>query len=113
MKKVPAQKLAHQLKETDNDSDAGIDSGDESDGKSALRNVEAREEPRAARRGPGNASMQHFHDPIATVDRSGQKRWEFRCRFCVWYVSIVWNKQAMLTGQIVHAASKELSMAKI
>ena len=63
-----------------------IDSGDESDGETALRQVEAREEPRAARRGPGNASMQHFHDPTAIVDRSGQKRWEFRCRLCTWYV---------------------------
>jgi hypothetical protein len=58
----------------------------DSDGKSALRGVEAKEEPRAARRGPGNASMQHFYDPTAIVDRSGQKRWEFRCRFCAWYV---------------------------
>ena len=63
-----------------------IDSGDESDGETALRQVEAREEPRAARRGPGNASMQHFHDPTAIVDRSGQKRWEFWCRLCTWYV---------------------------
>jgi len=63
-----------------------IDSGDESDGKSALRQVEAREEPKAAWRGPGNASMQHFHDPTATVDRSGQKHWEFQCWFCTWYV---------------------------
>jgi hypothetical protein len=63
-----------------------IDSGDESDGETALRQVEAREEPRAALRGPGNASMQHFHDPTAIVDRSGQKRWEFRCRLCTWYV---------------------------
>jgi len=63
-----------------------IDSGDESDGKSALRNVETREEPKAARRGPGNESLKHFHDPVPTVDKSGVKRWEFRCRFCSWYV---------------------------
>ncbi|KAF8806991.1 hypothetical protein BYT27DRAFT_6615777 [Phlegmacium glaucopus] len=59
-----------------------IDSSDESDGKNALRDVEARDKVKAARRGPGNASMQHFHEPTATVERSGQKRWEFRCRFC-------------------------------
>jgi len=72
--------------ELDDNMHVDIDSGDESDGRSALRGVEAREEPRAARRGPGNASMQHFHDPVAIVDRSRQKHWEFRCRFCAWYV---------------------------
>ena len=51
----------------DNSEHMDIDSGDESDGKSALRQVEAREEPKAAQRGPGNASMQHFHDPTATA----------------------------------------------
>ena len=59
-----------------------IDSGDESDGKSALRNVEAREQPKAARRGPPNASMLHFRDPVPIVDRGGEKRWEFRCKYC-------------------------------
>lgn len=63
-----------------------IDSGSESDGKGALRDVEVREEPKAARRGPGNASMQHFHEPTAAVDKSGQKRWVFQCQFCTWYV---------------------------
>ncbi len=63
-----------------------IDSGAESDGKNALREVEEREGPKAARRGPGNASMLHFYDPTAIVDRSGQMRWEFRCRFCTWYI---------------------------
>lgn len=76
--------------EHDNDAHVGIDSGDESDGRSALREVEAGEEPRAARRGPGNASMRHFHDPTALVDRTGRKRWEFRCRFCAWYVKTVY-----------------------
>jgi len=84
-KKAPAQEqMNHQPEKLDNDDD--IDSGGESDGRSALRGVEAKEAPRAARRGPGNASLQHFCDPVATVDRSGQKRWEFKCRFCVWYV---------------------------
>jgi hypothetical protein len=61
-----------------------IDSGNESDGKSALRDVEAQERAQGARRGPRNASMQHFHDPTPTVDGSGAKRWEFRCKYCRW-----------------------------
>lgn len=68
----------------DDDDKMDIDSGEESDGKSALRHVEARDKPRAARRGPGNASIQHFHEPTPVVDRLGHKRWEFRCRFCPW-----------------------------
>jgi hypothetical protein len=63
------------IKVLSDDMRVDIDSGDESDGEAALKQVEAREEPRAARRGPGNASMKHFHDPTAIVDRSGQKRW--------------------------------------
>ena len=68
----------------DDDDKMDIDSGEESDGKSALRHVEARDKPRAARRGPGNASIQQFHEPTPVVDRLGHKRWEFRCRFCPW-----------------------------
>ena len=63
-----------------------IDSGTESDGKGALREVEAREEPKAARRGPGNESLKHYCDPTPVLDRSKQKRWEFRCRTCPSYV---------------------------
>ena len=63
-----------------------INSGDESDRRSALRGVEAREEPRAACHDPGNASMQHFHDSVAIVDRLGQRHWKFQCHFCAWYV---------------------------
>ena len=84
-KKAPVQEKLNRQPEKPDNSD-NIDSGGESDGRSALRGVEAKEEPRVARRGPGNVSLQHFCDPIATVDRSGQKRWEFKCRFCVWYV---------------------------
>jgi hypothetical protein len=73
------QKQARNGDDMNMDSDVG-----ESDGESALREVEARDKPKGARRGPGNASMQHFHEPAATVDKSGQKRWEFRCRFCTW-----------------------------
>ena len=65
-----------------------IDSGDESDGKSALREVEAREEPKASRRGPGNESLKCFHDPTPVIDRSKQKRWEFQCRSCRSYVQL-------------------------
>ena len=46
-----------------------IDSGGESDGKGALKEVEAREEPKAAC-GPGNESLKHFYDPTPIVDRS-------------------------------------------
>jgi hypothetical protein len=61
-----------------------VDSGDESDGLSALRNVEASDaKTQPARRGPSNISMQHFHDPIPVLDsRTGARRWEFTCRFC-------------------------------
>jgi hypothetical protein len=72
--------------QVDSDDQMDIDSGDESDGNNALREVEAREELKAKWQGPGNTSMQHFHELTATVDKSGQKRWEFRCRFCSWYV---------------------------
>ena len=70
----------------DDDDHMDIDSGDESDGRNTLRGVEVREEPSVACHGPGNASMQHFHEPSATVDRSGEKCWEFLCHFCAWYV---------------------------
>ena len=52
-----------------------IDSGGESDGKGALKEVEAREEPKAACCGPGNESLKHFYDPTPIVDRLKQKRW--------------------------------------
>jgi len=74
-----------------------IDSGDESDGRNALRGVEAREEPRAAHLGPGNLSMQHFHEPSATVDRSGKMCWEFQCHFCAWYVKTEVYQTMILT----------------
>ena len=61
-----------------------IESGDDSDGLSALRKVEAADaKTQAARRGPSNTSMQHFHDPVPVLDqRTGAKRWEFTCKFC-------------------------------
>ena len=60
-------------KSLDDDDKINIDSGDESDGKGALRQVEAGEKPRAAWHGPSNASLQHFHEPTPIIDRSGQK----------------------------------------
>ncbi|KAF4611808.1 hypothetical protein D9613_004630 [Agrocybe pediades] len=68
---------------TTEESPIEIDSGDESDGNSALRKVQERErQTEAARRGPQNGSMQHFFPPVAVVDTKGGKRWEFRCRHC-------------------------------
>lgn len=61
----------------DDDDKIDIDSSDESDRKSALRQVEARDKPKAAWHGPGNTSIQHFHEPTPIVDRSGQKCWGF------------------------------------
>ena len=89
MKKKASIKNKWQQRQGKHNDDAriDIDSGDESDGRSALRGAEAGEEPIAARHGTGNSSMQHFHDPTVLVDRTGQKRWEFRCRFCAWYVN--------------------------
>jgi hypothetical protein len=125
-KKVPAKKKVSRIPKDASSDDSheahmDIDSGDESDGRNALRGVETREEPRAARRGPGNASMQHFHEPTAIVDsRSGQKRWEFRCRFCAWCVIwlnpvplLLYSKLRQCSQQVktVHAASQEPLMA--
>jgi len=73
----------------DNDVSMDTDSGDESDGRNALRGVEVREEPAVACCGPGNVSMQHFYELTVMVDRSGQKCWEFQCCFCTWYVKTV------------------------
>jgi hypothetical protein len=66
-KALAQEEINRQPEKLDNDDD--IDSGGESDGRSALRGVEAKEAPRAAHYGPGNASLQHFCDPVATVDR--------------------------------------------
>ncbi|KAJ3914886.1 hypothetical protein F5877DRAFT_49611, partial [Lentinula edodes] len=60
-------------------------SGSESDGQSAQHKVdteEAREQAKGARRGPSNASMQHFHEPVAVMDKKKGARWEFKCRYC-------------------------------
>jgi hypothetical protein len=44
------------------------DSGDESDGTSALKRVNDQEDVAGSRRGPANSSMKHFHEPIPTVE---------------------------------------------
>lgn len=51
-----------------------IDSGSESDGESALRKLkesEAAEACKGARRGPANESMQYFRDPVKCGPRQG------------------------------------------
>ncbi|PPR07539.1 hypothetical protein CVT24_007136, partial [Panaeolus cyanescens] len=58
-----------------------VDSGEESDGRSAIRNVEAAESKPTTRRGPPNQSMQHFHEPKAIVTPEGN-RWQFDCKYC-------------------------------
>jgi hypothetical protein len=55
-----------------------IDSGGESDGQSALRDVEEKEQSQGARRGPANSSMQYFHDPVPVRDNRGAMHWEFK-----------------------------------
>jgi len=75
-----------------------IDSGDDSDGLSALRGVEAADaKTQSARRGPSNTSMQHYHDPVPVLDqRTGAKRWEFACRSCDKLASSNFNKVTSL-----------------
>ncbi|KAJ2920184.1 hypothetical protein MD484_g20, partial [Candolleomyces efflorescens] len=75
----PAQRLSNDKEVID------LDSGDESDGRTALDAVHATDASRneGARRGPINLSMQHFHDPEPVVEpKSGMKQWEFRCKHC-------------------------------
>ncbi|KDR77845.1 hypothetical protein GALMADRAFT_50527, partial [Galerina marginata CBS 339.88] len=49
-----------------------IDSGEESDGMSAFKSVQAHEKKQGARRGPSNASMKYFHDPLPVLDERGK-----------------------------------------
>ena len=64
------------------------DSGNESDGTSALKD---QEDAAGSHHGPANSSMKHFHEPIPTVEqKSGAKWWEFWCRYCTWCVAIYW-----------------------
>ncbi|KIM35220.1 hypothetical protein M413DRAFT_40964, partial [Hebeloma cylindrosporum] len=48
-----------------------VDPGSESDGKTALKKVQVQERKQGARRGPSNASMQYFHDPVPVRDDKG------------------------------------------
>jgi hypothetical protein len=58
---------------------------DESDGESALRALEAQEQSQGARRGPANG-RQHFHDPVPVLSKDCSLRWEFKCKYCPWYI---------------------------
>ena len=50
----PKKKLPVKPTQKSTPVDTDIDSGDESDGQSALRKIEERDRPKGARRGPGN-----------------------------------------------------------
>ncbi|KAJ3513785.1 hypothetical protein NLJ89_g2755 [Agrocybe chaxingu] len=58
------------------------DSGEESDGKTALRDVEEVEARQGAQRGPENKSLSYFHDPTPVKMQNGEKKWLFHCRYC-------------------------------
>ncbi|GJF00443.1 hypothetical protein PsYK624_167310 [Phanerochaete sordida] len=64
-----------------------ISSGDESDGQSALREVEnadAAKVRRGGKRGPLNKTLQHFHTPVPVVcpDLKDKYRWDLKCKHC-------------------------------
>ncbi|KAJ7200427.1 hypothetical protein GGX14DRAFT_372393, partial [Mycena pura] len=54
---------------------------EESDDESALRGVEESERAGGKRRGPENASLQHFRQPVAVIFEK-KKKWEIRCKYC-------------------------------
>jgi hypothetical protein len=57
-----------------------LDSGDESNGQTALDAVHAMDasQNEGAHQGPINLSMQHFHDPEPVIEpKAGMKQWEF------------------------------------
>ncbi|KAF8979620.1 hypothetical protein BDQ17DRAFT_1235824, partial [Cyathus striatus] len=58
------------------------DSGEESDGNSALCAVEEQEQKQGQCPGPLNGSLQYYYDPIPTKDKNGTKHWQFQCRYC-------------------------------
>ncbi|KZV59372.1 hypothetical protein PENSPDRAFT_549342, partial [Peniophora sp. CONT] len=55
-----------------------------SDGESAVRAAEEREQQRArgAQRGPENMTLKHWHPPQAVVQPATGDRWRFNCRWC-------------------------------
>jgi hypothetical protein len=60
-------------------------SGDESDGKSALRAVEEKECAReySGRRGPIGKTRKHWYEPKAIVEPGREpNRWQFKCKYC-------------------------------
>ncbi|KAF5326856.1 hypothetical protein D9619_005142 [Psilocybe cf. subviscida] len=61
-----------------------IDSGDKSDGQSALKQVVEVAQKLAgnARRGPANVTMQNFTEPVPVSDVKGELHWEFCCKRC-------------------------------
>ncbi|KAL1939855.1 hypothetical protein VTO73DRAFT_9555 [Trametes versicolor] len=59
-----------------------VSSGEESDGKTALRQVEAQDAAASRKRGPTNTSLQHWHAPVPVRDRNLGNRWQFKCRYC-------------------------------
>ncbi|KAF8161991.1 hypothetical protein BJ912DRAFT_865185, partial [Pholiota molesta] len=85
--KITTQKKKKTTKGASSSQAIDIDSGDESDGKSALRRVEENDVAQPARRGPSNGSMQYFRTPLAVKDKTGKKSWEFKCKTCGAYVN--------------------------
>jgi len=82
------QKMNHESFNTSNTSMADkmvikIDSGDESDGLSALRAVEENEgKDSSGWQGPMNGSLEHFHPPVPITEKDGSKCWSFNCKYC-------------------------------
>lgn len=82
---------AHLIVKQESSSESDITSGSESDGMSALRDVQAAEAADAtkakersrnrANRGPRNKSIHHFHEPKAIM-KEGTERWQFNCKYC-------------------------------
>ena len=53
---------------------------EESDGATALQNVQAMEQQK--KHGPKNSTLNHWSEPKATVDRRSKPRWLFKCQYC-------------------------------
>lgn len=62
-----------------------IESGEESDGQSAKRQVDEAEKEKGACRGPENKSLAGFHTPLPVLV-GNKPRWQFKCKQCEWYV---------------------------
>lgn len=71
-------------------------SGEElSDGETALKETAERERKKRERvggsRGPANATLPHWHTPEMVVDPRHGRRWEFRCKHCATYATVLPN----------------------